>query len=65
MPFSLSATATPASTHREEQLGCGLGGVRLFQDRLLTISSVVEFGYWTIRYTGSSCSYSITPPSQS
>ncbi len=29
------------------------------------ISSVVEFGYYTIRYKGTACSYLVTPSSQS
>ncbi len=45
--------------------GAGWGESGYFRIAYSQISSVVEFGYWTIRYTGSSCSYSITPPSQS
>ena len=45
--------------------GAGWGESGYFKIAYSEISSVVEFGYYTIRYTGSSCSYSITPSSQS
>ncbi|HEX9157406.1 MAG TPA: C1 family peptidase, partial [Syntrophales bacterium] len=45
--------------------GTSWGESGYFKIAYSQISSVVEFGYWTIRYTGSSCSYSINPPSQS
>jgi C1A family cysteine protease len=45
--------------------GAGWGESGYFRIAYSQISSVVEFGYWTIRYTGSSCSYSLSPSSQS
>jgi hypothetical protein len=45
--------------------GAGWGESGYFRIAYSQISSVVEFGYWTIRYTGFSCSYSLSPSSQS
>jgi C1A family cysteine protease len=44
--------------------GAGWGESGFFKIAYSEISSVVEFGYWTLRYTGSSCSYLVSPSGQ-